>query len=588
MTQTAVSSGTSASFTLPAGNRVLILGQGTYRIGPRGTSARPTVDELIDNNTSIGPYEADCTVQIWSTGSTTYELVAPSDVLDQTGRPIAGDSLRSLVSGAVKSCATAALFGDSIKENQFSNYGSGTSNATTGRGPIHHFNALTGGRFRVTRNCGVTGSTTVGVAANSFDGVGGVNSWLARIDAAVAFRDDIFFVGYPHNDSVLGVEAADTIAALKVIHTKIRAAGLTIIQATSTADVRPVSGSSLPGNSADKIAAHRTQVMNWIKEAAKRGQFLLFEQYSPTSDPVTGALTANYTNDNLIHLADLGAGAIGAYNASGSLGDWVRATYPVYECTGYPNWAAQIGNPFLSGSGGTNGSGFTGTIPAGFATFKGGTPTSPTVSSVARTDNKRGSYVAITTTATADSDRVGFTFTRSLSATWSAGAKLKFSYIRGSYGDHWMCTTAGTSSGTEPAAMAAASTLGQTVTDAGGVVWTRVETLNAGDEFEVVLAYQIVGAVSTAVGARPIIFCNATGGTGGGSCLFYTGPDKLATCHAQTSATPDTLDKVIRSTKLTFSSGTTALAVTAAMQMENTFQGTFLISSFSIEKIVTP
>lgn len=100
MTQIAVSSGASASFTLPAGNRVLILGQGTYRIGPRGTSARSTVDELIDNNTSIGPYEADCTVQIWSTGATTYELIAPSDVLDQTGRPIAGDSLRSLVSGA--------------------------------------------------------------------------------------------------------------------------------------------------------------------------------------------------------------------------------------------------------------------------------------------------------------------------------------------------------------------------------------------------------------------------------------------------------------------------------------------------------
>jgi hypothetical protein len=100
MTQIAVSSGASASFTLPAGNRALIAGQGTYRIGPRGTSARPTVDELIDNNTSIGPYEADCTVQIWSTGATTYELISPSDVLDQTGRPIEGAALRSLVSGA--------------------------------------------------------------------------------------------------------------------------------------------------------------------------------------------------------------------------------------------------------------------------------------------------------------------------------------------------------------------------------------------------------------------------------------------------------------------------------------------------------
>lgn len=89
MTQVSVAAGSSTSVTIAAGSRLLISGQGVYRIGPRGSSQRPTVDELIDSFVTVGPFEDSCTVQIWATGSgATYETVAPTDGVDLTGRPL--------------------------------------------------------------------------------------------------------------------------------------------------------------------------------------------------------------------------------------------------------------------------------------------------------------------------------------------------------------------------------------------------------------------------------------------------------------------------------------------------------------------
>lgn len=495
-------------------------------------------------------------------------------------------SLAALAAVAGASRPTSLLpFGDSIVNEQFGSYASGTNNTTTARGSLHHFNALIGGPFRVIGNAGVSGTTTIGVASNPFD-VNGTQNWLARIDAAIALRPDVMFVGYPQNDQVLGVEAADTIAALTTIHNKIRAAGILIIQATSIADVRTVSANSLAGNSAAKMRGHFSTVMAWIKESARRGKFLLYEQYAPTSNPSTGALVSNYTYDSLIHPAARGAGAIAGYNAA-TLGATLRAMLPAFELTGYPNWQGRIGNAFLTGTGGSNTQSYTGNIPDSFTTYKVGTPTSPTVATVARTDGKQGSYIGITATATADGDRVGFFTSIGLSAAWSTGAKTKYTTIRGSYGDHWMCTTAGTSSGSEPAAMAAASTLGQEVTDSGGVVWTRVTTLNPGDQFEVVMVFQIIGASSLTLGAQPMLFVNVngTGASGGGRALDPNAADKLATCYAQTSATPALQDRVLRTVPLTFNSSTTSIDVYAAMILENTMQATLAIAGFAFEKV---
>lgn len=91
MTQIAVSAGSNVSVSLAAGSKLLLTGQGTYRIGPLGTSQRPTVDELIDTMSTIGPFSDSCTVQMWGAGAgATYEVVLPTDSLDQTGRPVSG------------------------------------------------------------------------------------------------------------------------------------------------------------------------------------------------------------------------------------------------------------------------------------------------------------------------------------------------------------------------------------------------------------------------------------------------------------------------------------------------------------------
>lgn len=94
MAQIIVSAGSSAVVPISAGSRVLLAGQGYYRVAGLGTSARPTVDEQIDATTTIGPFGDSCSVQVFGLGAgATYEVVFPTDVLDQLGRP-------SLVSGA--------------------------------------------------------------------------------------------------------------------------------------------------------------------------------------------------------------------------------------------------------------------------------------------------------------------------------------------------------------------------------------------------------------------------------------------------------------------------------------------------------
>lgn len=93
MTQITVSAGSSVNVTLPANNRIIIGGSGVYRVGPLGTSQRPTVDQLIDTTTTVGPFEDSCVVRIAANLGATYEVIAPTDALDSRGLP-------ALVSGA--------------------------------------------------------------------------------------------------------------------------------------------------------------------------------------------------------------------------------------------------------------------------------------------------------------------------------------------------------------------------------------------------------------------------------------------------------------------------------------------------------
>ena len=150
--------------------------------------------------------------------------------------------------------------------------------------------------------------------------------------------------------------------------------------------------------------------------------------------------------------------------------------------------------------------------PNGWAAYSSGTPTGVAASKVARTDGP-GEFVRITGTSDAAGSRLGMsTASLSFTAAWSAAAKVLGQRCKGSYGDHWVCTTAGTSSGSEPAAMAAASVIGQQVTDSGGVVWTRYKNIIPGtSKLSVRVDFDMTSVSGGNTGAQPVLLLNFTG-----------------------------------------------------------------------------
>lgn len=570
--------GNSVVVTLTAGQSIAIgapVDATANVLIPAGLSGGPSATVTSATQT-FGPYAGGATITVVAArGQIEYEIgVAPSVGNGSTNAPV------------VVSVVTAGIFGDSIANEHFDTLNSVANSVTASRGSLHHWNVLTGGKIRFITNGGLSGTTTSGVGTNNNDANN--QFWLGRIDAFIAAGPQIAFVLYPENDQTNGIDAAVTIASLKTIHAKLKAAGIVSIQATGLGDARGTDSNSLPGNSAAKMRGHFSTVMGWIREAARQGTFQIYEQYAPTANPQTGALIANYTRDSLLHPSALGAGAIAQYNQT-------RLTFPQiqpFEATGYPDWTNRIGNPFGSGTGGSNTAGFTLTaaVPDSYDTFSSGSPSAVSVTNVNRTDNRQGTYKAITATSGAALDRVGFTVTVNYSATWSAVPQALYKVVRGTYGDHWMVTTAGTSSGAQPAAMAAPSILGQTVTDSGGVVWTRVDTLNPGDVFEVIWTGQIVGCSSLTLGVQPQILVNISGknATGAGRALNTVTGDLMPLCYSQTSATPRANDFVMRTMPISVNGSTiTSLTVLFLMVMDSGLTATMLTQSLSLQKIPT-
>ena len=88
MAQITVSAGSTTTIPIAVGQKVILTGQGIYRVSGLGGSQRPTVDESIDTTSTIGPFGDTCSVQVWGSGTgAIYEVVSPADVLDQNGRP---------------------------------------------------------------------------------------------------------------------------------------------------------------------------------------------------------------------------------------------------------------------------------------------------------------------------------------------------------------------------------------------------------------------------------------------------------------------------------------------------------------------
>lgn len=566
-----LAAGASITLTLAAGSgQVLTVqmgGKGNLVFGPGPQAGRS--EEIGSSVLTHGPFaRGDATIYLTASAPITYSVSPPNQVLSASQN-------NALLGRATE----VVIFGDSIAEQQFADLAGALNNATTARGSVHHWNALIGSKLRVIGNAGKGGTTSGSIAISPAD-VGG-NAWLNRIDAAIKMAPGYLWLGYPENDQTFGVEAADTIAHLQTIYAKAGNVGIKVIQATALGDARPVDPNSLPGNSISKMQAHLNTVSAWIKANARTYGIMLYEQTAPTANVSTGAPATNIAYDNLIHPAAFGGGAIGVYNST-------RLTLPdvpPYEYQSALNWRNGVANGALLGSGGVA-TGFTGTAPDGWTLYKSGTIGTPVASSVARVDGRQGAYLALTATSGAINDRLGLTQQIDLKVSYSAKVWVKGARMRSSVGEHWVVTTGGLSvSGSEPAAFAASSILGQTITD-GAATWTRVETLNAGDVFEVIAAFQVVGVSDVTKGMVPVILANVIGGTGGGRAMNFNTGDAYPTCYAKASATPGLQDMVIRSMPISFSAATTALTVFFYIQADTGITFTSVTGSVDLAKII--
>lgn len=76
-----LTTGATTPITVPADSRLILRGQGVYRIGGLGTSQRPTVDEQLEPAGSIvGPFPDSCVVTVIPTAATVYDVMGPGAV----------------------------------------------------------------------------------------------------------------------------------------------------------------------------------------------------------------------------------------------------------------------------------------------------------------------------------------------------------------------------------------------------------------------------------------------------------------------------------------------------------------------------
>ena len=374
------------------------------------------------------------------------------------------------VSGA-GNAATIALLGDSYFANA-NGYLSSVLWAIGSQSPFASLNMLLGNPWDLVYDGSVGGTNTNQWIANQLQGVANSGAGYA-------------FVGFPTNDPDGIQDYATTIANLTTIYAALKARGMKIITYSG-------------GNKASWTGAQRgiaLRIGAWITQQANANGWPLMDLFSATYDPATAkGSTSLYQSESGIYTHPNTAGALAA--AARNLNNF--ASIPARAVNSVNGPSQGFYNTQLNG----NTSGY----PDGWVadTAVGGTAMS--ASKVNRVDGL-GQFVRLTGTSVAGGDRMGMTTANiSLTAAWSTGAKALGARAKGSYGDHWVCTTAGTSSGTEPAAMAAASSLGDTVTDSGGVVWTRYTTLVPGvSRVSVAVEFDITGVSGGDLGVTPYV-----------------------------------------------------------------------------------
>lgn len=172
-----INAGATLTTTIAAGSRFgMGRGTGTYRVGPVGSSSRPTIEELIDpEGTWLGPYEADCSLFVRASTAVTYNIIPAFDALTQS--PVIADSSGALSAGgsavsedgnstSARSITSFAMPSGSINADARGSDANSTPNVVTS---VTDLNTLM--PYRVVQRCGsfrlkyTNGSGVANVAA---------------------------------------------------------------------------------------------------------------------------------------------------------------------------------------------------------------------------------------------------------------------------------------------------------------------------------------------------------------------------------------------------------------------------------------
>lgn len=424
---------------------------------------------------------------------TTNTIVGMRDAADRPitfGNSAMPAAVQALVSGAWNPNGLAVL-GDSYFANAGTTAG-GIRWSENAMSPAVAMNTLLGGPWDLVTDGSISGTTTA--------------QWISdpvQLAAVLASSARFVFVGFPTNDPDLLADggngvAATSIANLSNIYSQLIAAGKSLML---------VNG----GNKNSWTAIQRgyaQQISDWITAYAQTTGTPCVDLMSAINDPSTGLGSTTFLcNDsgNFVHP-----------NPAGQLYGAARSVQSFSRFTPRP---INVANMATQGLYNTAMTGNSGGYPTGWSAYSSGTPTGTSATKVARVDGP-GEFVRITGTSDAAGSRLGMnTAAISFTAGWSTGAKTVGTRIKGTFGDHWVCTTAGTSSGTQPAAMAAASVIGQQVTDSGGVVWTRYKNIIPGtSKLSVRVDFDMTSVSGGDTGAQPVLLCNWQG-----SSLPYAG-----------------------------------------------------------------
>lgn len=384
----------------------------------------------------------------------------------ETRAPVRAASSGSLV-------GTLAVLGDSRAALAFSFTASGILQSTTPRQSIVWLNYVLGGPWRYIEqnNFAVAGERT--------------DQWADGHAAILALPTPPTFVHivFPTNDVVQGIDENVTISILNSYIDAHVARGSEVIMQKA---------GSNSTNTSEKWRKIRA-INAWIDAKAAVVGAIVIDTLTPTADPMTGVFASGYGYDGL-HENALAAARQAVFNAP----KFITRARRRSRMSGAALYHTAAYNPGMAG----NVSG----LPTGWTSY-GQTGVR---SKVPRSDIP-GEWARAVFTSAADTEYVGLSQSIIFNTAWTAGSKSLGFRVRGSYGDHWVCTAAGTSTGAEPAALAAASQVGDTVTDAGGVVWTRVATIIPGVS-KITIAAEIVA--SGVGGHQPRIIGNFGGAAG--------------------------------------------------------------------------